>query len=70
MTCGDTDLILYHINCNVPLMNTQFTPNRKIIIETQKSISDANYYIISLIPHKIIRNKKYILPQKEVSRDV
>ena len=51
-------------------MNTQFTPNQKIIIEMQKSISGANYYIISLFPHRIIRNKKNTYAQKEVSRDV
>ena len=51
-------------------MNTQLTPNQKIIIEMQKSISGANYYIISLFPHKIIRNKNYIHTQKEVSKDV
>lgn len=51
-------------------MNIQFTPNQKINIEMQKSISGANYYIISLFPHRIIRNKKYIHTQKEVSRDV
>ena len=39
-------------------MNTQFTPNQKIITEMQKSIPGANYYIISLFPHRIIRNKK------------
>ena len=34
------------------------------------SYKGANYYIISLFPHRIIRNKKYIHAQKEVSRDV
>ena len=51
-------------------MNTQFTPIQKIITEMQKFIFGANYYIISLFPHKIIRNKNYIHTQKEVSRDV
>ena len=70
MACGNIDLMLYHINCNVPLMNTQFTPNQKIITEMQKSIPGANYYIIYLFPNRIIRNKTYIHTQKEVSTDV